>query len=61
MMSRDSPSTIQNSGEKMPEKLVVSEGQELFGLVGFRRPLKVARVRLPEAIPDMPTVHPGDR
>lgn len=45
-------------GEKMPKKLVVSEGQELFGLVGLRRPLKVARVRLPEAIPD-PTVHPS--
>lgn len=44
--------------EKMPKKLVVSEGQELFGLVGLRRPLKVARVRLPEAIPD-PTVHPS--
>eukprot|EP00435_Cladocopium_sp_Y103_P021405 s1469_g5.t1 len=42
-------------GEKMPNKLVVSEGQELFGLVGLRRPLKVACVRLPQAtIPDMP-------
>lgn len=58
-MSSDSPSKkIENLGEKMPKKLVVSEGQELFGLVGLRRPLKVARVRLPETIPD-PTVHPS--
>ncbi|CAJ1390083.1 unnamed protein product [Effrenium voratum] len=37
------------SGEKMPKSktLVVSEGQQLYGLVGLRRPLKVARVRLP--------------
>ena len=57
-MSSDSPYKIENLGEKMPKKLV-SEGQELFGLVGLRRPLKVARVRLPEAMPDMATLHPS--